>query len=55
MGLARLASHVLREMFFFRETCLLVSEEFMFFSQKRVSRDAMFTNCFADWSLGEPL
>ena len=34
MGLARLASHVLREMFFFRETCLLVSEEFMFFQPK---------------------
>ena len=34
MGLARLASHVLREMFFLRETCLLVSEEFMFFQPK---------------------
>ena len=34
MGLARLASHVLRETFFFRETCLLVSEEFMFFKPK---------------------
>ena len=34
MGLARLASHVLRETFFFRETCLLVSEEFMFFQPK---------------------
>ena len=55
MGLARLASHVLRETFFFGRPVFWFRKSSCFFSQKRVSRDAMFTNCFADWSLGEPL
>ena len=37
-----------RPVFWFRKSSC-------FFSQKRVSRDAMFTSCFADWRLGEPL
>ena len=41
--------------FFFGRPVFWFRKSSCFFSQKRVSRDAMFTNCFADWSLSEPL
>ena len=41
--------------FFFGRPVFWFRKSSCFFSQKRVSRDAMFTSCFADWRLSEPL
>jgi len=41
--------------FFFGRPVFWFRKSSCFFSQKRVSCDAMFTSCFADWRLSEPL